>query len=153
MANPRTKGKFASATVQALDDGQGRTATCDEGGRAVWHAHFAKTEAAVDTGFETLLKQVRLSHGRLRGTCVLDPGVVPTRADIESSFRKARNNRSSGPDGLPDELFFLFPRGFGRAFGPAFFKAVLRFDMPLQWIGCLLHELFKGNGAITAMPN
>jgi len=51
---------------------------------------------------------------------------------MESTFRKARNTRSSGPDGLPDELISLFPYEFGRAFGPVFFKALLRFDMPLQ---------------------
>ena len=72
---------------------------------------------------------------------------------MESTFRKARNNRRSGPDGLPDELFSLFPREFGRAFGPVFCKAFLRFDMPLQWVGGLLHELYKGSGATTAMPN
>ena len=72
--------------------------------------HYAKIEAAVDTDFETLLKQIRLCHDRLRETCALDPGVVRTRADMEATSRKARNYRSSGPDGLPDELFFLFPR-------------------------------------------
>ena len=85
---------------------------------------FAKIEAAVDTDFETLLVQVRASHDLLRGSCALDPGVVPTRADMESTFRKARNNMSLGPDGLPDELFSRLPREFGRAFGPVFFKAL-----------------------------
>ena len=66
---------------------------------------------------------------------------------MESTFRNARNNRGSGPDGLLDELFSPFPPEFGRAFGPVFFKALLRFDMPLQWVGGILHELYKRSGS------
>jgi len=65
VVNPRTKGQFASATVQALDDGHGKITTCYEDVRAMWHAHFAKIEAAIDTDFETLLVQVRASHDLL----------------------------------------------------------------------------------------
>ena len=51
VANPRTKGKSDSDTVQALDDGQGRIVMCYEDVRAMWHEHFAKIEAAIDTNF------------------------------------------------------------------------------------------------------
>ena len=51
--------------MQALDDGQGQIATCYEDVRAMWHSHFAKIEAAVDTDFEILFQQVRASHDLL----------------------------------------------------------------------------------------
>ena len=80
---------FGSATVQALDDGRRRIATCYEDVCLMWHEHFAKIEAAVDTDFEKLLKHVRVAHDHLRGSCILDLAVVPSRADMESTFRKA----------------------------------------------------------------
>ena len=151
--NPKTRKKFGPAAVQALDDGQGHIATTFEECRQMWHDHFSKIEAAYDVDFSQLLIELRDSHLELRQCIDLDQCVMPSRAEIEASFCKARNNRSCGPDGLPDELFSLFPREMGRAFGPVFFKAILRLDMPLQWVGGLMHELFKGNGAANLMQN
>ena len=73
--------------------------------------------------------------------------------ELESNFRAAHGNRSCGPDGIPDELFAIFPRALSRLFGSFFVKKLLRPDAPLQWSGGILHELFKGSGVTSSMPN
>ena len=38
-------------------------------------------------------------------------------------------------------------------YGPVVMKSVLRLESPLQWIGGLLHELYKGSGVMAHMPS
>ena len=102
---------------------------------------------------QRVLDDVRLARDRVRGTLDVDPSIVPTLPQLEQCFRDAQGNRSAGPDGIPDEFFAIFARQLVRLYGPLFYKALLRLDVPVQFAGGILHELPKGSGAADILDN
>ena len=131
--------------MQSLVGPDGVRAHDYAGIRNVFHDHFSATEFASDVSLQSVLDTVRRAQDRVRGTFDIDAATVPTLPELEQGG--ANGNRSTGPDGIPDEFFAVFARQLIRIYGPFFYKALLRLDAPIEFAAWILHELSKRRGS------
>ena len=127
-----------------LDDGT--VAQSYDQFRHTWHQHFASIEAALDVEPADLLVEARLIQSKMFASVDYDPEAVPNIFELCASFLTAARNRSTGPDGLPDELFAICCLRMVRLYAPLFAKTTLRFETAVSWVGGTLFELHKGAG-------
>ena len=72
--------------------------------------------------------------------------LVPNIFELCASFLAASRNRSTGPDGIPDELFAICCLQMVRLYAPLYTKTALRFETAVSWVGGTLFEFFKSSG-------
>ena len=132
--------------VQSLTLDDGTVAVTYDQVRDTWHNHFASIEAAVDVEPANLLDEARRIQAKMFATVNYDPEAVPNIFELCASFLAASRNRSTGPDGIPDELFAICCLQMVRLYAPLYMKTALRFETAVSWVGGTLFELFKGSG-------
>ena len=141
----RAENKW-SCPVQTLTAPNGTKANNCDDIRTIWHDHSSAIEAAADLTLEQDLASVREVQDQIRGEFELGPRFAPTLPELEQYFRDAKANRSTGTDGIPDEVFAIFARPLSLVYGLLFLKAFLRFYAPIQFVGGIRHEFSKGSG-------
>ena len=72
---------------------------------------------------------------------------------LKFAFAGREGTGRRGPMGSPTNSLQVVQGEKLRMFGPVVLKTILRVEAPLQWIGGLLHELYKGSGVASAMQN
>ena len=132
-------------TVLAQD---GTMLTDEEAINARWQQHFEQLEDGVACNKDELLEQC-VAAQRDRARVVPQWCHIPTRLDIEESFRLNKTGRASYFDGLPTDLCHLFPQTMAKVYYALALKQTLHIAEPLPLKGGVLIHAYKGRGLAT----
>eukprot|EP00438_Fugacium_kawagutii_P031296 Skav201234 [mRNA] locus=scaffold4162:233341:238470:+ [translate_table: standard] len=147
-AGLRSTRRIRDRPLPLLDNGDGNVAMTPAELRECWRQHFARIECG---------RKVRPEE--LHQLCIYTELVnyktpdenflrsLPSLRDLESSFRRCKANRASGPDQIPPELCHYAARWMTHYLAPLFLKCSLYCAEPIQWKGGVLHEVWKRKGS------
>ena len=150
----RSSRKQGLRPLPCILDADGQPAEDLDTLRYVWRTHFHAIECGRDIDYEALLQLC--IHTELTTRVQPDENflkVLPTLHDLEKAMRSCRAHRAPGSDLLVPELLKNASRWMCHWLAPLFAKCSFYITEPLQWRGGVLHELYKGKGAMNQAQN
>lgn len=133
----RSKSKHQPLLIETLDD--------------QWLPHFAKLEAGAESSATALFSQCIQRQENHQPVDRLSLQDLPTRLDVERALHSLKNNKATGPDGLPCELFKCAAHHLSEPLMDLYAKIVAWQCEPIQCKGGLMVPIYKkGEAGLAA---
>lgn len=125
----RSKSQHQPLMMEQLDD--------------QWIPHFAKLEAGSAMTEKELFQKClsRQNQKSPKGTLTLED--LPTRWDIESAMRRLSNNKASGPDAVPSDLYRSAASAMAAPLHELYVKMTAFEAEPVQCKGGTMFPIYK----------
>ena len=149
VLQPAKKQAPVFRPLPKLLDAEGQPILSRQDQEARWTEHFASIEAGQVVQVEHFAEKHLQRQLERCKPAEYDIRDIPSLYAVESAIRSAKSGKTSGPDGIPIELFKALPGKAARILYPLALKLALRVEEPLTWKGGHLFALYKGKGPMA----
>ena len=135
VLQPAKKQAPVFRPLPKLLDAEGQPILSRQDQEARWTEHFASIEAGQVVQVEHFAEKHLQRQLERCKPAEYDIRDIPSLYAVESAIRSANSGKTSGPDGIPIELFKALPGKAARILYPLALKLALRVEEPLTWKG------------------